>query len=109
MQARRCSRARAHSLPRLLSPSEWPQSRSWDRPVRVIEVGERDPPVRNGALRIGRSRLVEDLAGGAIPERMLIAHRAIEAPLRRFVAGRGEMNIAELLVCFSLPQSYLQR
>jgi hypothetical protein len=58
--------------------------------------------VGHGAIRVGFGHLLEDLLGGAVPERMLIAHRAIEAPLRGLVAADGEMHVAELLLATAL-------
>src|SRR5262249_4404219 len=49
-------------------------------------------------LRISRGDLLVDLACRRVPERMLVAHRAIEPALCRLVAACCEMHIAELFV-----------
>jgi hypothetical protein len=69
-----------------------------DRPMRIVELRQRNAPIGHTAFGIGLRRLLEDLAPGAIPERMLIAHAAVEAALRDLVARRLEMHLAELLV-----------
>jgi len=66
--------------------------------MRIIQKRERHPPVGHTALRIGLGHLLEDFLGLAVPEGVLIAHRAIEAALRNVVAGGLEMNRAESLI-----------
>lgn len=54
--------------------------------MRVEQQTERNSPIGDGAVGIGLDRLLEYLLGLPIPERVLVAHPAVEAPLRRFVA-----------------------
>ena len=42
------------------------------------------------------------------PERMLVTHCAIKAPLRDLVAGRFEMNRAQPLIGFFLGEGRLR-
>ena len=65
----------------------------------------RDAPVGDPAFRIGLEHILEYLLGLPIPERMLVAHAAIEPPLRRLVARRREMDGAESLVGLFLAES----
>ncbi len=58
----------------------------WRGRVRVVEHRERNAPQRDGALRIGLQRVLEDGLRLAIPERMLVAHGAIKAPLCNLIA-----------------------
>ena len=81
--------------------TEWQVGRG-DGGMRIVEQRQRDAPIRHAAFRIGLGDLLEDLLGGAVPKRVLIAHGAVEAALRHLVARRLEMNIAELLVGFAL-------
>jgi hypothetical protein len=57
-----------------------------DRVVRIVQQRQRNAPVRDGAVRIGLQRLLEYLLRRAVPERMLIAQRAVDPPLRDLVA-----------------------
>ena len=56
------------------------------RRMRVVEQAQRDAPIGNRALGIGLDGILEYRLGLLIPERMLVAHAAVEAPLRRLVA-----------------------
>ena len=80
----------------------------WRWSMRIVEQAERDAPIGDGALGIGLQRLLEDFLRLAIPERVLIAHRAIEPPLRDLVARCVEVNCAELLVAAVLRESVWQ-
>ena len=62
-------------------------------------------PHGQSAFSIGLEHILENLLGSLVPERVLIAHAAIESPLRRLVAGRGEMDGAELLIGLVLAES----
>src|SRR5215217_1576263 len=64
----------------------------------IQQQAECDSPMRDAALRIGLEGLLENLLRRLVPERMLVAHRAVEAPLRALVARCFEMNDAELLL-----------
>src|SRR6202035_4420615 len=64
--------------------------------VRIVPQAERDTPIRDGAIGVGMKRLLEDFLRLLVPERMLVAHGAIEAALRRLVARGREMHEAEL-------------
>ena len=64
----------------------------------VVEQAQRDAPIRDSAFGIGLDRLLENLLQFAVPERMLVAHAAVEPPLRGLVARGREMNGAEPLV-----------
>ena len=77
------------------------------RVMRVVEQAQRDAPIRDAAFGIGLERLLEDLLGFAVPERMLVAHGAVEAPLRGLVARGREMNGAEPLVGLFLAEGRL--
>ena len=72
------------------------------RVMRIVEQAQRDAPIRDPAFGIGLERLLEYLFGFPVPERMLVAHAAVEPPLRRLVARGREMNGAEPLVGFFL-------
>ena len=65
--------------------------------MRVAEQAEGDAPMGDGAVGIGFEGFPEDLLRRPVPERVLIAKRAVEAPLREFVARGREMHPAELL------------
>jgi len=65
---------------------------------RVEQQAHRDAPIGDGTLRIGLERLLENLLRGAIPERVLVAHAAIEPPLSDLVARGLEVDRAEPLV-----------
>jgi hypothetical protein len=56
------------------------------RTERVEQQAHRDAPIGDGALRIGLERILENLLRSAIPERVLVAHAAVEAALRGLVA-----------------------
>jgi hypothetical protein len=73
-----------------------------DRIMGIVEQGQRDAPLRDGAGRIGFQRLLEDLLGGPVPVRVLIAHGPIEAALRHLVARGLEVHAAELLIDVAL-------
>jgi hypothetical protein len=73
--------------------------------MRIVEKAQRNAPVGDAALRVGLECLLENFLRLAIPERMLVTHGAVEAPLRDIVAGCLEMNSAESLVRFFLSQS----
>jgi hypothetical protein len=75
------------------------------RDVRVHQGAERDAPVGDGAAGIGLERLAEDLRRLAVPERVLVAHGAVEPPLRRVVARRIEVNRSESPVAVVLSRS----
>jgi hypothetical protein len=75
--------------------------------VRIVEKAERDAPIRHSACRIGRKHLLEKLLGLAVPERMLVAHGAIEAPLRDLAARGGKVDPAESLVAGILGEDRL--
>ena len=71
-------------------------------PCGLLSSESATPQWAMRAVRVGLRDLLENLLGGAVPERMLIAHRAIEAPLRDLIAGDGEMDVAELLISLAL-------
>ena len=75
----------------------------------IVEQGQRDAPLRDGAGRIGLQRLLEDLLGGEVPVRVLVAHGAIEAALRHLVARGLEVHAAELLIDVALGDQRLRR
>src|ERR671929_305273 len=56
------------------------------RRVRVVEKTERNAPIGDATVRVGLEYLLEQLLRLAIPERMLIAHRAIKTALGNVVA-----------------------
>jgi hypothetical protein len=66
--------------------------------VGVVKVAERYAPVSHAALRVGGGDVIENVSCGAVPERMLVPHSAIEPALRNLVAGNFEMDVAELLI-----------
>ena len=70
--------------------------------MRIEEKAERDSPIGDGALGVGRKRLLENLFGLAIPEGMLVAHGTVEAPLRHLVARSLEVNGSELRLALVL-------
>src|SRR5919107_4520357 len=72
--------------------------------MRVVEEAEGDAPVRDRAGGIGLERLLEDFARRAVPERVLIAHAAIEASLCDLVARSVEVHRTEALVRLFLTQ-----
>jgi hypothetical protein len=57
----------------------------WCR-VRVQQQAQRDAPVGDPALRISSQRFLEQLLARPVPERVLVAHGAVETALRRLVA-----------------------
>ena len=66
------------------------------RDVGIQQQAERDAPIGDAAFGIGLQRILEDFLRGAVPERMLIEHAAVEKLLRFRLARRLEMNLAEL-------------
>jgi len=72
------------------------------RRVRIVEKAQRNAPIGHAAIRIGLEHLLEEFLRLAIPERMLVSHGAIKAPLCNLVAGRLEMDGAKSLVGFVL-------
>ena len=72
---------------------------------RIVEQAERDPPIGDGAFGIGLERVLENLPGRAVPERMLVSHPTVEPPLRRLVARDREMNAPQSLVGVLLAES----
>ena len=75
--------------------------------MRIVEQAQRDAPIRDAAIGIGLERLLENLLGFAVPERMLVAHGPVEASLRGLVARGREMNGAEPLVGLFLAKGHL--
>src|SRR5262249_43763450 len=78
------------------------------RRVRIVEKAQRNAPIGDAAIRIGLEHLLEQFLRLAIPERMLVPHGAIKAPLRHLVAGRLEMDGAKSLVGFVLSEDRLR-
>src|SRR6202030_2948732 len=78
------------------------------RRVRMVEKTQRNAPIGDAAIRIGLEHLLEEFLRLAIPERMLVSHGAIQAPLRNLVAGRLEMDGAKSLVGFVLSEDRLR-
>ena len=78
------------------------------RRVRIVEQAERDAPIGDPAFRVGLQHLLEQLLRLAIPERMLVAHGAVEPPLRNLVARGVEMNRAKSLVGVFLGEDRLR-
>src|SRR5258707_15285618 len=68
------------------------------RRVRIVEEAQRNAPIGDAAVRVGLEYLLEYSLRLTIPERMLVTHGAIKAPLRNLIAGRVEMNGAQSLV-----------
>ena len=64
---------------------------------RIEQQAHADAPVGDGAVRIGLEHVLEDILRRAVPERMLIAHAAIEPALRHLIARRLEMDGTEPL------------
>ena len=62
------------------------------RGVRIVEKAQGNAPIRDTTGGIGLEHFLVKLLRLAIPERMLVTHGAIEAPLRNISAGRLEMN-----------------
>src|SRR6476469_9774370 len=73
----------------------------------IVKQAQRDAPVRDAAFGIGLECLLEDLLGFAVPERMLVAHGAVEASLRGLVARGREMDVAEPRVGLVLAERRL--
>ena len=68
------------------------------RHVGIQQQAQRDAPIGDAACGIGLEHIFEYMLRRAVPERMLIQHRAIEE-LLRFRRARGfEMHLAELVV-----------
>src|SRR5262249_46946619 len=78
------------------------------RRVRIVEEAQRNAPIGDAAVRVGLEYLLEEFLRLAIPERMLVTHGTIKAPLRNLVAGRLEMNGAKSLVGFVLSEDRLR-
>ena len=76
--------------------------------VRIVEQAERDAPIGDPAFRVGLQHLLEQLLRLPVPERMLVAHGAIETSLRNLVARGVEMNRAESLVGLLLGEDRLR-
>src|SRR5437667_8903148 len=51
------------------------------RRVRIVEKAQRNAPIGHAAIRIGLEHLLEEFLRLAIPERMLVSHGALKAPL----------------------------
>jgi hypothetical protein len=75
--------------------------------VRVVHQRERDAPISHGASRVGLDGLLKDFLGVDVPIGVLIAHAAVEAPLRHFVARGLELHVAELLIDTALGDQRL--
>jgi hypothetical protein len=73
--------------------------------MRIKEQAQSNTPVGNPALRIRLHHILKYLLRLTIPERVLVTHAPIEPPLRRVVAGRREMDVAEALLGFILAES----
>ena len=101
-RARRCSRARAASWRRRLSlgdrGSALGEILRGRRDVRVPQQAQRNAPIGDAAFGIGLQDILEDLLRCAVPERMLVQHRAVEVLLRLRFARRLEMHLAEFAV-----------
>ena len=108
--ARRCSRARvACSAPSALpfSSAARPSAR-FCAGVGTCGLYNRLSAIPQWAMAqrgIGGERLLEQLFGRAVPERMLIPHGAIEAPLRHLVARGGKVNRSELRLALILGKA----
>src|SRR5215204_3030601 len=72
--------------------------------MRVVEEAQSNAPIGDGAGGVGLEGFLEDLPRRAVPERVLIAHAAIEPPLRDLVARGLETHRAETLVRVFLAQ-----
>ena len=75
--------------------------------MRIVEIGEGDAPIGHAAGGVGLGDLLEHLFRLRVPERVLVAHAAVEAALRDLVTGRGEMHSPETLVDILLRESGL--
>ena len=64
--------------------------------VGIPEHAERDPPIGDAALGIGLQHVLEYVLRRAVPERVLIQHSLVEKLLRLRLAGRFEIDGAEL-------------
>src|SRR5262249_14748833 len=78
------------------------------RRVRIVEKAQRNAPIGDAAIRVGLEHLLEEFPRLAIPERMLVTHGTIKAPLRNLVAGRLEMNGAKSLAGSVLREDSLR-
>ena len=78
------------------------------RRVRIVEKAQRNAPIGDAAVRVGLEYLLEQFLRLTIPERMLVTHGAIKAPLRNLIAGRLEMNRAQSLISFFLSEERLR-
>src|SRR5258706_4500050 len=52
------------------------------RRMRIVQEAQRNAPIGDAAVRVGLEHLLEYALRLAVPERMLVTHGAIEAPLR---------------------------
>src|SRR5262249_55764149 len=78
------------------------------RGVRIVEQAQRNAPIGDAAVRIGLEYLLEYFLRLTIPERMLITHGTIKAPLRSLIARGLEMNGAQSLISFLLAKDRLR-
>ena len=76
------------------------------RDVWIPQQAQRDAPIGDAAFGIGLQHILEDLLRGAVPERMLVQHAAVEKLLRFRFARCLEMHLAELVVVH-LPERRL--
>jgi hypothetical protein len=53
---------------------------------RIEQQALPDTPIGDGAFGVGLEHFLENLFGGAVPERVLVAHAAIKATLRDLIA-----------------------
>ena len=67
------------------------------RHVRVPEQAQRNAPIGDAAFGIGLQHILKRLLRCAVPERMLVQHRAIEKLLRLRLAGGLETDVSKLL------------
>ena len=65
---------------------------------RIEQQARCDAPVGDGAVGIGLERVLENLLRRAIPERVLVAHAAVEPALRGVVARGREVDGTEPLL-----------
>ena len=76
--------------------------------MRIGEVREGNAPIGHAAGGIGLGDLLEYLFRLRVPERVLVAHAAVEAALCDLVTGGGEMHSPETLVDILLRESGLR-
>src|SRR6266851_4626050 len=60
--------------------------RRWHWTVGIAEERKSNAPIGDGAFRIGLDRLLVNLLGFGVPERVLVSHGAVEPPLRGLAA-----------------------